>query len=219
MKGETNSAAKCAAKSEGGASRAPTTTATDTAEAGSGEDDDDDVCFPASAVVETPAGPVAMENLSIGDRVLVGDGSFSTVFMFTHKDSEARHGFVKILTSAGRAITATAGHYVLVGGGMVAAGGVRVGDVMTLGEGGETQVVAVERIFGAGLYNPQTLDGRIVVDGLVASTYTKAVEPGLAHAALAPLRALYRAMEVGGSLDDGSPVGIRRWFGGAISVA
>ena len=42
-----------------------------------------------------------------------------------------------------------------------------------------------------GLYNPLTLAGDIVVDGILASTYTKAVTPKMAHAALAPLRMMY----------------------------
>lgn len=42
-----------------------------------------------------------------------------------------------------------------------------------------------------GLYNPQTLDGRIVVNGIIASTYTTAVIPEAAHALLTPLRCLF----------------------------
>jgi hypothetical protein len=62
----------------------------------------------------------------------------------------------------------------------------------------------VELVRGVGLYNPQTLHGDIVVDGVRASTYTEAVDPVFAHAVLAPVRAVYRwfGVEVGG-MDGG----------------
>ena len=44
-----------------------------------------------------------------------------------------------------------------------------------------------------GLYNPHTLHGDVVVDGVLTSTYTGVVHPALAHALLAPLRQLYSA--------------------------
>lgn len=40
-------------------------------------------------------------------------------------------------------------------------------------------------------FNPQTLDGDILVDGIVTSTYTTAVAPRVARAVLSPLRLLY----------------------------
>ena len=71
---------------------------------------------------------------------------------------------------------------------------------MVLLEGGVGRVTGVDVVERVGLYNPQTVAGDIFVDGVLASTYTTAVEPELAHALLTPLRAAFRAMGVGVSV-------------------
>jgi hypothetical protein len=156
-------------------------------------------CFPAESTVLVESGErKRMDNLEVGDRVQVGDGSFSHVFMFTHKvGDEVGREFVRITTDSGNTIVATKGHYIpTVGKGLSAAGSVRVGDQLfvSVSGGGLTSatVTSTERVTRTGLYNPQTVRGDIVVDGIVASTYTTAVEPRLAHAILTPLRTLYR---------------------------
>lgn len=231
---ETNKIAKCPTKKEDakkedakdddkkGSSISTTSPSTSTTDAEKKKKDDDDgVCFPASATVETEAsGTMPISALSIGDRVRVGDRSFSSVFMFTHASPSTTHTFVRLRTASGRSLTATAGHYVLLSNrGMVPADSVRVGDVMRTGEGDATAVTAVESVVEAGLYNPQTVAGDIVVDGLVASTYTTAIEPTVAHALLAPLRAIYGMVGFGASLPEGSPVEISPVLRGAKDVA
>lgn len=52
------------------------------------------------------------------------------------------------------------------------------------------KAVSVRKVEKEGLYNPQTVHGDIVVDGIVASVYTEAVQPRVAHAMLAPMRAV-----------------------------
>lgn len=51
-----------------------------------------------------------------------------------------------------------------------------------------SRVTHVQKVSGQGLFNPQTLDGRIVVNNVVVSTYTTAVTPKLATALLSPFR-------------------------------
>lgn len=129
----------------------------------------------------------------IGDRVRAGPSMFSSVFMFTHKvGGSEKHDFVHIASASGESIKATAGHYIVVNSGLKAAGSVRTGDVLTLANGDQSIVTEVSRVLMAGLYNPQTEDGGIVVNGVIASTYTTVVHPMFAHALLAPLRVLYR---------------------------
>lgn len=55
----------------------------------------------------------------------------------------------------------------------------------------EDDIVSIERVTEIGLHNPQTLDGNIVVNGIVATTYTEAILPPIAEALLAPVRASY----------------------------
>lgn len=152
-------------------------------------------CFPASATAERADGSLArMDELAAGDVVKVAAGRYSPVFAFTHADGDAVAQFVRVETRAGKALRLTAGHYLRVGGALVAAKAVRVGDFVELGDGRVDQVVGVGRFVGKGLFNPQTVDGEIVVDGVVASTYTTAVEPLAAHAALWPVRAAFRLL-------------------------
>jgi hypothetical protein len=59
----------------------------------------------------------------------------------------------------------------------------------------------------SGLYAPHTLNGDIVVNDFLVSTYTSALHPTVAHAGLAPVRGAYRmrGWAISGSLDAGFP--------------
>lgn len=133
-----------------------------------------------------------MDELAVGDVVHVGRGVYSPVFMFTHKMRDSAAKYIRLTTASGAALTATGGHFVHANGALVAADTVRVGDAMVRADtGAPDAVVRVETVAATGLYNPQTLHGDVAVGGLVASTYTRAVEPTAAHAVLTPARALW----------------------------
>eukprot|EP00168_Porphyra_purpurea_P003265 TRINITY_DN1389_c0_g2_i10.p1 TRINITY_DN1389_c0_g2~~TRINITY_DN1389_c0_g2_i10.p1 ORF type:complete len:484 (+),score=152.57 TRINITY_DN1389_c0_g2_i10:463-1914(+) len=167
------------------------------------------VCFPAAATVELDSGAtVAMADLAIGDRVRVaagtGPAAFSEVFTFTHRKRTGLHPFVTATTASGHSLSTSPGHYVYVNGGLAPMQSVRVGDALDVAAAGvHSRVVAVATADQAGLFNPQTLAGDIVVGGVRASTYTTAVAPRLAAALLSPLRGLYRAGVTGGWLEAG----------------
>lgn len=149
-------------------------------------------CFPGTATVELQDGSYEqMSALQIGDRVKVADATFSDVFMFTHKLADAANDFVVVQTSSGAELSLTAGHYLYVNGALVAAGTIRVGDVVESATGERLAVTSVRFRTMDGLYNPQTIHGDIIVNGIRASTFTTAVQPSAAQALLAPLRAMY----------------------------
>lgn len=156
------------------------------------------MCFPASATAQLESGSTRrMDQLAIGDRVLTSPGVFSDVFAWTHHDPlHTSPGYVHISTLSSHDLTVTAGHFVYANGGAIPADAVRIGDTMMSANGTCTRVVSVQRVTSRGLFNPQTLDGNIVVDGLACSTYTAAVAPGAAHALLAPLRMAYSAVHL-----------------------
>lgn len=169
------------------------------------EDDGGSVCFPADATVQLRSGEVVpMEDLAVGDVVKVGVDQFSRVFMFTHRLAATTHSFVRLTTASGAAITLTPGHYIYANGALAAASSVCVGDVLVLDSGQSDAVEAVQVVRRRGLYNPQTVSGNVVVDGVLASTYTTAVDSKFAHAALTPFRFLasfglyFAALESGG---------------------
>lgn len=148
-------------------------------------------CFPASSRVLLMNGEERrMDELSVGDRVHVGSNRTSDVIIFSHQLREAKVAFVRLSTSK-TAVTLTPGHYLYVNGKMAAARTARVGDMLTSADNVQVPVISVETVWEEGLYNPHTVDGDIVVDGILTSTYTMALEPRWAHALLWPIRALY----------------------------
>lgn len=150
-------------------------------------------CFPASATVTLKDGrTVRMDKLSVGDEVLVSHaGIYSHVYVFGHRTNDTSGKYVSIKTKS-HTLVLTKEHYAYVNGVLKAAGEVVVGDSVETANGVET-VTEVGHAYDTGLYNPHTLHGDIVVNGVRASTYTTAINPSLAHWLLSPLRALYHA--------------------------
>lgn len=160
-------------------------------------------CFPRSATVELEVGSMReMSALEVGDWVRTGAG-FSEVFMFSHRVDSGKHEFVEIVTEGGVRIRLTSEHLLMVNSSLREAGSVVLGDVLTLADGAATSVVSVGLVWEGGLYNPHTTSGYIVVNGVLASTYTRNVPAEIAHAALTPLRALWRRFSLyTDALDD-----------------
>lgn len=160
-------------------------------------------CFPGASTVELAGGKrKRMQELRVGDQVRVSDGTFSTVFMFTHANAEyVGTNYVHLVASGNFALTAAKGHLVYVCHGVekcdkavVRVEDVRIGDGIYAGRMDVVRTVSDIRIVGGkGLFNPHTLYGDLVVDGIVCSCYTAFVDLGLAHGALAPLRAVWQS--------------------------
>jgi hypothetical protein len=152
-------------------------------------------CFPHHSVIQLKDGRTKrMDEIEVGDRVKVGPRSYSEVFMFTHRQAHVLSDFVVLETSSGHKLYISPGHYLYVNDNLVASVMVRLKDEVILGDGQRTSVIRVSRDISTGLYNPQTIHGNIVVDGVIASTYTTALSPRVAHASLAPLRIIYRIL-------------------------
>jgi Hint module len=167
----------------------------------------DSKCFPSQATVFLEDGSAKrMDEVAIGDSIHVGAGEFSAVYGFTHKDAAITSSFLRVHTAAGATLTATHGHYTYVNGDLLPMSSVQIGDMLTLASGEPSAAVAAETVVGLGLYNPQTLHGDVVIEGVLASTYTTALAPGFAHAAMAPVRAIYVLLGMGTSVFElGAP--------------
>lgn len=156
-------------------------------------------CFPARALVNVNGLPTRMDALRVRDRVSTGvHGKSSPVFMFSHAESSGRFEFVRLDTHVG-ALTASPGHLVYTTRRTLPARDVVVGDALPREDGSFASVVAVSRVTEQGLFNPQTLDGDLVIDGFVVSTYTEAVPPAAAGALLAPMRAVFQVLGIDAS--------------------
>lgn len=166
-------------------------------------------CFPSNSTVELQDGRVkTMEDLRTGEKVRVGAGKFSEVFMWTHRDGRFEgNWYVTLFMEGGATFTATMGHFVYVCRNrevgcrreVFSVERVRVGDSVWLVAGGKEEttvsVTSVVRTSSRGLYNPQTLHGDIVVDSVVVTCYTKLASLLTAHGSLAPLRAFRRLIQ------------------------
>jgi desert hedgehog len=165
-------------------------------------------CFGASAHVELESGILKrMDELAVGDRIKVGNNLYSDIFMFTHKSPAVRNNFLVIGTVSGQAITLTPGHFIYLNNALVDSATAKVGDTIYLGSGAVSVVSSVSQTVEAGLYNPQTVHGDIVVNGIIASTYTTALPPGTAHALLLPLRALYSVFSLRVNIFENGAIG------------
>lgn len=147
------------------------------------------VCLHGSLLVKLKHGLfVRVDELRVGDMVeSTTGGHFSEIYMFTHASKE-RSDFVNLTTSRGTWVAVTPGHLVRSGDGKLVRGSdIRVGDVLLGGH----HVVKVSKFIDNGIYNPHTLHGDIVVNGVQTSSYTTAVEANIAHSALSIFRALW----------------------------
>ena len=137
-----------------------------------------------------------MKDLKIGDRVRVANGKYSDVILFTHRDEEHIGRFVEILTENGPTLRLTNGHYLYVNHKLTPAHSVKPGDIL---KDGTNEVPSsgfvvrnVRSVVDRGLYNPQTIHGDIVVNGIISSTFFEAVQPSLARTLMKPVSLLYR---------------------------
>lgn len=151
-----------------------------------------------------------MAALRLGDEVVSAPGgATSTVFLFSHRLVDGVYDFVRVATApvatsgatVGRTLTLSPGHYVYAARAgdatgalrLVAAASLLAGDVLRDSTGAALFVVSVIPVRAKGLFNPHTLSGDLVVDGVHVSTLTTAVAPAVARSLLAPLAWAWRA--------------------------
>lgn len=175
-------------------------------------------CFPATATITLADNKVKqMGQLALGDKVHVGNNQYDDVYLFTTKMEDTMSKFVVLSTKATEApLKLTTGHYLYVNGKLATAGSVMKGDMLTLANGNKAAVSEVSSEWAPGLYNPHTLNGDIVVDGVLTSTYTDSVDPTLAHALLMPLRQMYSAGTSFGAGFSAMAKGVPSWIRQAV---
>lgn len=151
------------------------------------------LCFPSQArvQVESEKKTIRISELRVGDKVLVEGNKYSEVFLFTHHMKTVRSKFIRISTASGASLALSPNHYIPVSGRLHASRKVTVGQNVTLSNGQLDMVISVTEEVLWGLHNPQTMEGSIIVDGIVASTFTESIQPSTAFALLSPIKLLY----------------------------
>ena len=121
-----------------------------------------------------------MRELQLGDKVLTSSGTFEPIYFFGHADADLVIAtYVKVALGRGSTITLSQDHFAVVYQAGVAkavyAKHVQIGDTMKYWDGAQfqfDQVSAVRIVVDQGAFNPYTLGGDIVVDGVVASCHS-----------------------------------------------
>lgn len=159
-------------------------------------------CFPGDAMVHTVSHdgglPIEtrMHDVVTGDYVRSEAQKNAKVYAWSHRNHHVKAQFVHISTHDNQSIALSAAHYIPVMHGahrrLVAAEHVMENQMSLIAADGALKTVTQVRknVWKTGLFNPQTTDGYIVVNGFVVSTFTRFVNPAAANAALLPVRAL-----------------------------
>ncbi|KAI2489007.1 hypothetical protein MHU86_25590 [Fragilaria crotonensis] len=153
---------------------------------------------------------VLMRDLAVGDKVLTDSGTYEPVYSFGHKHDFIMATYLKIETDQDSPLEISPEHMVFIRKDhSVPAGILKQGDTLLLPNGELTTIRNIDTIDRRGMYAPFTLSGRVVVNGIVASSYVS-MQPTseylllgkslstpftlqwLAHAFEAPHRLAYR---------------------------
>lgn len=116
-----------------------------------------------------------MSRLQVNDLVMVGSDKFQRVYGFSHKTDSHTAKFLQIyLEDANDPLEMTPSHFAFVAGkdGPIPASQLQLGDRLHNVAHGEKEIIKIETVtHDDGLYSPLTLDGTIVVNDLLMSTY------------------------------------------------
>lgn len=147
---------------------------------GESANNQDIVCFSGSAAAQVyDQGVVAMRDLKIGDRVLTGSGAYSPIYSFGHYEEDESAEFIQVRTKGGvgKPLEISSEHMVFLWNSdekrsyPARAGAVQVGDIILNHKSEGSLVTKIKKQLRSGVYAPLTVEGTVVVDGLVASNY------------------------------------------------
>lgn len=131
---------------------------------------------------------------------------FEEVFMFSHRVQQASTAFVHIKTASGHELQASQGHYIpsqtckTCPDALARAADLAAGHLVWMSDRQSLRlstIISVTTANGTGLYNPHTFSGRIVVNGILASTFTDTLPPSLwlHYLATSPAFMLYQLLQ------------------------
>lgn len=137
-------------------------------------------CFPGRSTVQVQSrGTVALEQVQLGDLVLVDDkNKYEPIYSFGHHLPDSRNVFLRMeFEQKSSALELTKDHLIFCKDkGAIPAAFVVVGDKVVDGLGQERIVKSIQTVKAQGLYAPFTPSGSIVVDGILVSSFV-----GLVH--------------------------------------
>jgi len=167
------------------------------------------VCFPADSTVQLESGKdVKLYDLKVGQSIAAYDTAtsksiFSEVYTFLDYDRNVTEEFIQLFfeneNNVVESISLTPEHLILAQRFInkpevfVQAKDIRVGDTIFRSSNGKIDPVSISSIKtrrAKGIIAPATLDGTLVVNNIVASSYAT-IDHHISHKVLAPLRLAY----------------------------
>lgn len=172
-------------------------------------------CFPETSWVRTAYGEkMRLDQLDIGDEILCidqnGQFTLSPVIAFLHRSPNEKKTFIQIETDSGHTLSITPKHLIFVpedkhindldqsgSSGIVAqmAREVQIGQDILIQDNAKqfrsAKVVQINVVIERGLYAPLTEEGTVIVNDILASSYSHVNSHYIAHAAFLPMRLFY----------------------------
>jgi len=124
------------------------------------------LCFSGSSLVTVKdKGLMPLQDIVVGDEVLVDSNEYEKIYTFGHRDTTQEAVFLKFLPSG---LELTEDHMIFVDGkGPIPASMVKIGDRLSDGQ----QIERIQNVVRTGVYGPFTPSGTIIVNGVKASNY------------------------------------------------
>ena len=150
-------------------------------------------CFSAmSTVVVQGKGVVPMKDIQVGDMVMVDGSRYEPVYAMGHRQEDYLASFLKISTIE-ESVEVTPEHllYLAKKDLPVRADSIKVGDSLRVHDG-DRKVTKIEVVEHEGLFDPLTPSGKVMVNGIMASTYI-ALQAGDEHVKFGPFKFSHEA--------------------------
>lgn len=140
-------------------------------------------CFSSKSEVNILGkGITPIRQVQIGDYLESSpDGTYSKVFMF-HRNIRSPTEFYQIQTTS-RLLELTKRHMLYTAGKRhpKSAKDIQVGETLVASGGGIEEVIGISKVFRNEFFDPVTENGKVVVNGFVASSYTSLSKASLFH--------------------------------------
>uniref|UniRef100_A0A0N5A363 ZP domain-containing protein n=1 Tax=Parastrongyloides trichosuri TaxID=131310 RepID=A0A0N5A363_PARTI len=177
-------------------------------------------CFAADTIIETPGGQKRMDELQVGDLVLVpsaeGIQKFEKIEMFYHRKPDYEQKFLSIQTRSGKKLSLTELHLIPFGECEKALNAIQSSEnlqqwmlgsryaykvkegqcVISYDENNHLiadKIIKVGRKISKGIYSPITTEGAIVTDGIFTSCFSQIESQATQKLAYDIITMFYRA--------------------------
>jgi hypothetical protein len=129
-------------------------------------------CFSGSSTVYVKdLGSTSMRDVKLGDKILVEAGQYEAIYSFGHFNPDSTGQFVEIVTEASKLQVSRQHLLFLEDGSSILASQVSVNHRLLDASGSPVRVKAAKLVQSVGVFAPFTKSGKLVVDGILASSY------------------------------------------------